>query len=69
MFALSLVQNLEPVIYIADEPEISLHITWQEYLTDTILELNPNAQIIFATHSPDVVGPYQDKTINMENIL
>lgn len=65
----ALVQNLEPVIYIADEPEISLHITWQEYLTDTILELNPNAQIIFATHSPDVVGPYQDKTINMENIL
>lgn len=65
----ALVQNLEPVIYIADEPEISLHITWQEYLTDTILELNPNAQIIFATHSPDVVGPYESKTIHMEDFI
>ena len=65
----ALVQNLDSVIYIADEPEISLHITWQEYLTDTILELNPNAQIIFATHSPDVVGSHQNKIINMEVIL
>ncbi|MBH3094667.1 AAA family ATPase [Serratia ureilytica] len=65
----ALVQNLESVIYIADEPELSLHIMWQEYLTDTILELNPNAQIIFATHSPDVVGSHQDKIINMEVIL
>ncbi|WP_447758170.1 AAA family ATPase [Aeromonas veronii] len=65
----ALVQNLDSVIYIADEPEISLHIMWQEYLTDTILELNPNAQIIFATHSPDVVGSYQNKIINMEDIF
>lgn len=62
----SLLQESKRVIYIADEPELSLHIEWQEKLTNAITSLNPNAQVIFATHSPDIVGPYQDNVINME---
>jgi len=65
----AVLQNSEPCIYIADEPELSLHILWQEQLTKAISDLNVNAQIVFATHSPDVVGPHSDKVINMENVL
>lgn len=62
----ALLQDSKPVIYIADEPEISLHVEWQEKLINSISEINPNSQIVFATHSPDVVGAHQDKIIDME---
>jgi predicted ATP-dependent endonuclease of OLD family len=38
-----------------DEPEISLHIDWQQRLIDLIRQLNPNAQIILSTHSPALI--------------
>ncbi|MBC3228012.1 MULTISPECIES: AAA family ATPase [Serratia] len=65
----ALLQNSQSVIYIADEPELSLHVIWQEQLTGAISRLNPNAQIIFATHSPDIVGKNQDNIIDMELLL
>ncbi|HGW4196987.1 TPA: AAA family ATPase [Morganella morganii] len=65
----TLLQHSKSVIYIADEPELSLHVIWQEQLTGAISKLNPNAQIIFATHSPDIVGANQDSIINMESIV
>ncbi len=65
----ALLQESAPVVYIADEPELSLHVEWQEKLTLAISELNPNAQIVFATHSPDIVGPHSDKIIDMEKSI
>jgi len=65
----ALLQQSTPSIYIADEPELSLHVYWQEQLTSAISQLNNNAQIIFATHSPDIVGVHFDKIIDMEEIL
>lgn len=50
-----LVQDNRPSIIIMDEPEISLHFDWQKKLIQYIRELNPNAQIILATHSPAVI--------------
>ena len=44
-----------PYILLMDEPEISLHFDWQKILLESILELNPNIQIIMATHSPAMV--------------
>lgn len=38
-----------------DEPEASLHIDWQTRLIELILQLNPNVQIILATHAPAVI--------------
>ncbi|WP_175796080.1 AAA family ATPase [Burkholderia anthina] len=64
----ALLQESAPVIYIADEPELSLHVDWQEKITSSISEINPNAQIIFATHSPDIVGPNSDSIIDMEQV-
>lgn len=50
-----LVQDNKSSILFMDEPEISLHFDWQKKLIQYILELNPNVQIILATHSPAVV--------------
>jgi predicted ATPase len=57
-----------PYIFIADEPELSLHIEWQERLVPVILELNPDAQILFATHSPDIVNKFRNNVFSMEGI-
>jgi ABC-type dipeptide/oligopeptide/nickel transport system ATPase component len=54
-----------PVVYVADEPELSLHVLWQEKLLKSLVDLGKNIQIIVATHSPDIIGPYTDKVINL----
>lgn len=56
-------------IYFADEPELSLHVFWQEHLVQHLKQLNPNAQIIFATHSPDIVSCFGENIIDMEQII
>jgi predicted ATPase len=65
----ALLQREMPAIFIADEPELSLHVLWQERLVGSLRTLNPNAQIISATHSPDIVGPLIDKAIDMETLV
>jgi predicted ATPase len=65
----ALLQEKSPWIYIADEPELSLHIDWQEKLITNLRRINPKAQIIFATHSPDIVSVYGDRVFDMEKIL
>lgn len=50
-----LVEDLQPCVLFMDEPEISLHIDWQQRLIGLIRELNPNAQIVLTTHSPAVI--------------
>lgn len=48
---------------IIDEPELSLHIDWQKRLVDMIRTLSPKAQLILATHSPEVMADVPDKFI------
>ncbi len=55
----------EPVVYIADEPELSLHVTWQEKLLESLSTLGGQKQIIVATHSPDIVGKFRDNVISL----
>lgn len=50
-----LVENGEPYALLMDEPEISLHIEWQQRLIDLIRRLNPHVQIILSTHSPALI--------------
>ena len=50
-----LVEDRRPYVLFMDEPEVSLHVDWQQRLIDLILELNPNVQIILTTHSPAVI--------------
>lgn len=46
-----------------DEPEISLHIDWQERLISEMQQLNPDAQFIIATHSPAIMAKVSDENI------
>jgi len=39
-----------------DEPELSLHVDWQHRLVECMRLVNDDAQIILATHSPEVMA-------------
>lgn len=65
----SLLQENNSHIYIADEPELSLHVEWQEKLVSSLKNVNPNSQIIFATHSPDIVGKFFESVIKVEDTI
>lgn len=65
----TLLQKENETLFIADEPELSLHIEWQRKVISSISQLNPNSQIIVATHSPEIVGKFKSNTINMEKII
>ena len=64
----TLLQEQQPFVYIADEPELSLHIEWQHKIINAIRELNPNAQIIVATHSPEIAGQWRTNITNLQNV-
>ena len=65
----ALVQENRPGVILMDEPEISLHIEWQQRLITLVRTLNPNMQIILCTHSPAIVmDGWMDAVTEMEDI-
>jgi predicted ATPase len=64
----ALLWEKDPVVYVADEPELSLHVTWQEKLLKSITALAGQCQVIVATHSPDIAGGYPSKIIDLARI-
>lgn len=61
--------NEQPAVIFMDEPEISMHISWQNQLIDVLRELNPSAQLFITTHSPSVLSKgWGDKITYMEDI-
>lgn len=64
-----LIEDGRPYVLFMDEPEVSLHVDWQQRLIDMILELNPNVQIILTTHSPAVImNGWMDKVTEVSDI-
>lgn len=64
-----LVEDGRNYVLFMDEPEVSLHIDWQQRLIDTVLELNPNVQIILTTHSPAVImNGWADRVTEVSDI-
>ena len=64
-----LLEDGQEFVLMMDEPEISLHISWQYELLNWILELNPNIQLILTTHSPSIFSDgWGEKAIYMEDI-
>ena len=64
-----LLEDGQEYIMMMDEPEISLHISWQYELLNWILELNPNVQLVLTTHSPSIFSDgWGEKAIYMEDI-
>ena len=64
-----LVQDGQPCVLFMDEPEVSLHIEWQQQLISLIRRLNNNVQIILTTHSPAVImNGWQDAVTDVSDI-
>jgi len=53
-------------VFLVDEPELSLHIAWQERFVEAVIEANPGVQIIMATHSPAIILDRDDRCLSME---
>ena len=64
----ALLWEKNPVIYVADEPELSLHVTWQEKLLTSITALAGRCQVIVATHSPDIAGGFPKRIIDLAKL-
>ncbi len=64
----ALLQKSKPYVYLADEPELSLHIEWQRKILPAVKKINPHAQIIAATHSPEVASKYKGLLIDMKDV-
>lgn len=57
-------------IILLDEPEISLHLRWQQILLSKLVALNPRSQYIIATHSPSIYGKgYMVNKQDMETLF
>lgn len=65
----ALVQEGRPGVMLMDEPEISLHIEWQQRLITLVRTMNPNTQIILCTHSPAIImDGWMDAVTEIEDI-
>ncbi|CNH75946.1 AAA family ATPase [Yersinia enterocolitica] len=69
LFIETLLQREQQFIFLTDEPELSLHIAWQRKIIPAIKKLNPNAQVIAATHSPEVASKYKNSIFDMEKLI
>lgn len=50
-------------VFLIDEPELSLHLRWQEKISEVLFTINPGMQFILATHSPEIVGNNKNKSV------
>lgn len=65
----TLLQENKFYIFIADEPELSLHIEWQSKVISSLKKLNPSSQVIVATHSPEICGEWGGCIIDMKDVI
>lgn len=61
-----MVKDKKSGIFVVDEPELSLHLSWQKIFIDKVLEVNKNIQLIFATHAPEIIGTRRNKMFKLE---
>jgi energy-coupling factor transporter ATP-binding protein EcfA2 len=54
-------------VFIIDEPELSLHLLWQQSFVDAIIQAKPDLQIILATHSPAIIQNKKNKYVPLNN--
>ena len=60
-------------IFFVDEPEISLHVDWQQGIVGLLQEIvqntNPYSMLVIATHSPEVIMNHMDNIIDFSHRL
>jgi len=55
-------------VFIVDEPELSLHMGWQDMFVEAIQKANPRLQLILATHAPAIIGGRDDLCVPVSNM-
>ncbi len=69
LFLTVLLQDKQPSILLLDEPEISLHYSWQQKLIEYLQELNNKCQLIIVTHSGSIfIKGWADKVKYISNL-
>jgi predicted ATP-binding protein involved in virulence len=58
-------------LILIDEPELSLHVSWQQTFLPDLLRISEAADLEFliATHSPAIIGPRWDLTAELSSTL
>lgn len=60
--------EIQNSIIMVDEPETSLHPTWQQQLAKLYRSIGTNNQVILATHSPHILASVKPENIFMLNV-
>lgn len=55
LFLVTFLYKEKTELFIFDEPDIAIHIEWQERLVSDLVSIAPNAQYFIATHSPALI--------------
>ncbi len=60
----------ENTLIMIDEPELSLHISWQKAFVNDMLEIIKlrNINIVAATHSPAIINGHWDLTVSLNGL-
>lgn len=55
-------------LVLIDEPEISLHIVWQEQFLDDVQKITQlaNIDVLMATHSLDIITGHSDLVVSLK---
>ncbi|EOO05702.1 hypothetical protein IAW_05011 [Bacillus cereus str. Schrouff] len=59
LFVYSKLCNEEKTIILIDEPELSLHISWQRKFLKYLINKNENVQFVISSHSPFIVSNHK----------
>ncbi|MDO5644841.1 MAG: AAA family ATPase [Dermabacter sp.] len=57
------VLGAEDSAVIVDEPELSLHVNWQQQLVTSMQTINSDCQLLLASHSPEIMAGVSDDYI------
>ncbi|MBK7755859.1 MAG: AAA family ATPase, partial [Deltaproteobacteria bacterium] len=54
-------------LLLIDEPELSMHVVWQQQVLPDLLDIAKlsDFDVIVATHSPDIIGPYNTLEVGL----
>jgi ATPase subunit of ABC transporter with duplicated ATPase domains len=55
-------------VLIIDEPELSLHVKWQEMFVDALETANQDVQFILATHSPSIIMDRTNDCVDVSGV-
>lgn len=70
IFLKVVIASVDSALILMDEPEISLHLSWQEKLLNEIRKVNATSQIIIVTHSPAMLmNGWMDSFVDITNIM